>query len=189
MHRGFSVKRRQHPPQVIDRVNLVAVGWVEETLLAFIGDGLSRVFGKSVQSGPPLERPHYAFNGERGQYLAEAIILKLAQIRDTLGGRVLGVTGIDVYRRDGRSILGHADRENRTALVSIKRLQEEYYGLPPNPDRLHERGLKEAIRQVGTTYGLKGCTNPLCPMFDTHELLDLDIKRPFICPRCKSELP
>jgi len=89
----------------------------------------------------------------------------------------------------GGAVFGHANREKKVAMVSIRRLQDEYYGLPGNVDKLKERVLKEAIHQLWYTYGLKRCPNPLCAMFDTHQLLDLDIKRPFLCPRCRRTIP
>lgn len=189
MVRDLPSRRKNRPGYLIERITVIPIGWVEGSILDFLITSLSEVFGKRVEKGSPTEKPHYAYDEKRRQYLAEAILLKLGQIRDSVRGRVLGVTEVGLYRQGGGAVFGHANGEKKVALVSIHRLQDEYYGLPGNIDRLKERVLKETIRQLGYTYGLKRCPNPLCAMFDSHQLLDLDIKRPSFCPRCKRAIP
>ncbi len=115
--------------------------------------------------------------------------MKLAQIRSLTRGRVLGVTEVDLYRKDGHGTFGHASRDKKVAVISIHRLRDEHYGLPGDLQKLQERVLKEAIEQIGHTYGVVECSNPLCAMFDTSQLFDLDVKRPLLCPRCRRAIP
>jgi archaemetzincin len=186
---GFFSKRKNRSIHPVKQITVIPVGPVEEPIIDSLVSGLPKVFGITVEKGSPIGRPHYAYNEKRRQYLVEAILLKLAQIRDSVGGRVLGVTEVDMYRQEGRAVFGHADRGKKVAAVSIRRLQDEYYGLSGNVEKLKERVLKEGIRQLGYTYGLEGCSNPLCAMFHKHRLFDLDIGRPFLCPTCKQAIP
>lgn len=178
-------RRRQEPDHSIERIAVIPVGSVERPIVDYLNTHLARILGKRVEAASPIEDPSYAYNKTRRQYLAEAVLLKLAQIRDSLKGRLLGITGVDLYLQDGSSAFGHASQERKVALVSMRRLRDEYYGLPANVEKLEERVLKEAVRQLGLTYGLRGCKNPLCTMFNTRELFDLDIKRPFLCSTCR----
>jgi len=187
---GLSSRNKNRPAYpIVERITIIPIGLVEGPVVDFLSHRLPEVFGKKVEKGSRIQKPHFAYNEKRRQYLVDAILLKLAQIRDSVRGRVLGVTEVDLYRQDGRSVFGHANRERKVAVVSTKRLQDEYYGLTGNLEKLEERVLKEAIHHLGDTYGLKGCANPLCAMFDTSQLLDLDIKKPVLCSGCKRAIP
>jgi len=154
-------KRRSRPVSSIERITIIPLGSVDGPVIDFLSSRLPEVLGKKVEIGSPIEDFGYAYNERRRQYLAEAILLKLAQMRDSIRGRILGATGVGLYRQDGHGTFGHASREQKVAVLSIHHLRDEHYGLPRNREKLQERGLKEAIHQIGHTYGLGGCKNPL----------------------------
>ncbi len=53
---------------------------------------------------------------------------------------------------------------------------------------LLERTLKEAIHEIGHTYGIGHCRDPRCVMHFSNSLADTDIKGPDFCHRCKGML-
>ena len=134
--------------------------------------------------GRPLNSPDYAFNGKRKQHFSTAILLKLKGIERETGDRVLGVTEHDLYVPSLNFVFGEADLQNRVTIISLRRLSQEFYGLTEDMDRLKERAIKEAVHELGHTYGLGHCSNPLCVMHFSNSLLDTDIKKASFCPQC-----
>jgi archaemetzincin len=60
---------------------------------------------------------------------------------------VLGVTGVDLFVPELNFLFGLADSRQKCAVISLARLQPEFYGLPSNPQLFKERALKEAIHE------------------------------------------
>ena len=60
---------------------------------------------------------------------------------------------------------GEADIAGRKALISLKRLRQEFYSLPRNENLFRERAVKEAVHELGHTYGLKHCPLELVSIF------------------------
>jgi len=114
-----------------------------------------------------------------------AILLKLKGVDRGIGDRVLGVVDFDLYVPSLHFVFGEADLENRVAIISLCRLKPEYYGLSEDRDRFKERVLKEGMHELGHTYGLGHCPNPLCVMHFSNSLLDTDIKKASLCPQCE----
>jgi archaemetzincin len=62
------------------------------------------------------------------------------------------------------------------------------HGLAPDPERLAERAIKEAVHEVGHTFGLVHCLDRHCPMSLSIGLRDLDFKTAEPCPSCTALL-
>ena len=56
-------------------------------------------------------------------------------------------------------VFGEAQLEGNCAVVSTARLHEEFYGMPASDDLLGERLLKEAVHELGHTFGLRHCAD------------------------------
>jgi archaemetzincin len=67
-------------------------------------------------------------------------------------------------------------------------LRDEFYGLPPNPAALKSRLVKEAVHELGHTFGLVHCPNACCVMYFSNSLGDTDRKGPGFCSACKARL-
>jgi archaemetzincin len=102
--------------------------------------------------------------------------------------RVLGVVDVDIFAPGLNFVFGEADIARRRAVISLKRLRKEFYGLPKNEDLFQERVLKEAVHELGHTYGFKHCSNPNCVMRFSNSLYDTDFKDWNFCPACKIRL-
>lgn len=145
--------------------------------------GLSRIFrapcravGECLDHGP-------AFDPDRGQYCSTEILRRLQPFAES-GARVLGVTGLDLFVPVLTFVFGEAQLEGNCALVSFHRLREEFYGMPPRADLLAERLLKEAVHELGHTFGLRHCFDWQCVMASSHAVGFLDVKEAEFCPRC-----
>jgi archaemetzincin len=184
--KGFHRRRKDTwGKRVAGKIVIVDVGKIDGRILGGLQESVGKIFEKEVCMGRSLNSPHYAFNGKRKQYFSTAILLKLKEIERGMGDRVLGVTEHDLYVPSLNFVFGEADLESRVAIISLRRLSQEFYGLSEDMDQLKERAIKEAVHELGHTYGLGHCSNPLCVMHFSNSLLDTDIKKASFCPQCE----
>ncbi len=124
----------------------------------------------------------------RNQYSSSAIIERLEQYLPAAASKVLAVTGLDLYIPVLTFVFGEARLNGQCAVVSSYRLDNKFYGLPDNPALLQERLLKEAIHELGHTYGLLHCHNPECVMKSSTYVEEIDFKSSRFCDKCWDKL-
>jgi archaemetzincin len=152
-------------------------------LLDELAAALARVFQVSCRViTSPLDAT-FAFDQLRGQYHSTAILERLARM-DLGETRLLGVSELDLFVPVLTFVFGEAQLEGRCALISLHRLREEFYGLPARSDLVLERAIKEAIHELGHTFGLKHCPDWRCVMASTHAAERLDVKSADFCAAC-----
>jgi archaemetzincin len=140
--------------------------------------GLSPVVGKAV-----LPTPTYAFNKDRGQYHCNAILRRLVTLLEPGQSMVLGLTDVDLFVPDMPFVLGEADRESRSAVLSLARLRQGAEG-----ELLRRRLRVEAVHQVGHLLGLSYCEDTRCVMFLAQTPQECDRKQLSLCNACRNEL-
>jgi archaemetzincin len=138
--------------------------------------------------GQKKELPSEAFSVERSQFLASAILAGMSspQPGDTV--KTLGVTDVDLYVPDLNFVFGLADAARAVAIISLCRLREEFYGLKCDVELFRNRVAKEAIHELGHSFGLAHCQNSQCVMFFSNSLIDTDNKEKDFCPDCRRQL-
>jgi archaemetzincin len=133
-------------------------------------------------------KPDYAFNKDRAQYHSTAVLRRLEGLR--AHGRdapVLGVVDVDLFVPDQPFVFGEADRDARSALVSVFRLKGGE-GRPVSAERFAHRARVEAAHAVGHLLGLSHCNDLRCIMFLSHTPADCDRKGGGLCSACRSAI-
>lgn len=168
-------------------IRLVGVGLGAEPpparALDLLARALPRVFHVPCLATGGLMDAGAAFDATRGQYYSTEILKRLMPLSKD-GARVLGVTGLDLFVPVLTFVFGEAQLEGRCALVSFHRLREEFYGLPARDELLAERLVKEAVHELGHTFGLRHCPDWQCAMASSHGVELLDVKGAEFCPAC-----
>ncbi len=168
-------------------IALVAVGQVDEDIIKILREALSNIFGKQVRAGKGMPSPLYAFSKDRNQYLSTMILDALMNEKQYRRfEKILGIVDHDLYVPELNFVFGEAGQ--RVAVISLTRLRQEFYDLPRNQSFFRKRALTEAVHELGHTYGLGHCGNPLCVMFFSNSLVDTDRKGSQFCPKCRSKL-
>lgn len=164
------------------------MGSVSSQALDWIEGAAAEWFPMPVRRLPPMVIPGSAFDAKRQQYQSVEIMKMLAQSVPSDSATILGVTDVDLAIPMLTFLFGQAQFEGPVAVISMCRLHQEFYGLPAREDLLRERTVKEALHELGHTFGLVHCSDPTCAMsLATHiELVDSKTER--YCARCGMHL-
>jgi archaemetzincin len=161
---------------------LLPIGRIESRVLKAISSSLKEVFSCRVKQLQGLPLPKDAYNPGRKQYYSTLILKRL--IRSSPCDRVLAITDVDLYVPGLNFVFGEADVSRGVAIISLTRLRQEFYGLPPDSKLFLLRAAKEAVHEIGHTYGLGHCPDPRCVMHFSNSLHDTDVKSYRPCRRC-----
>jgi archaemetzincin len=156
-------------------------------LLEYLAAALARTFRTPCQIRPETFDLSFALDGGRQQYHSTAIIQRMERAVDP-DARVLGVTASDLYVPVLTFVFGEAQLDGNCAVVSTARLKEEFYGLPGRQELLRERLLKEAVHELGHTFGLRHCADWRCVMTSSHAVERLDVKGAEFCRACRKPI-
>ena len=155
--------------------------------LEVLAAALARVFRTPCQIRPNLVDISFARDAGRGQYYSTAILQQLERVCD-LDARVLGVTSCDLFVPILTFVFGEAQLNGNCATVSLARLREEAYGMPPREELLRERLLKQAVHELGHTFGLRHCADWQCVMTSSHAVERVDVKSVEFCGVCRRKV-
>jgi archaemetzincin len=131
--------------------------------------------------------PTNTFDYSRNQYLSDQLLTWLQQtIEPSKDTKVLAVCDFDAYFGKYNFCFGEAIIGGNVSAIYLERL------IPANSnDRgnslslLQNRIVKEAIHEIGHTFGLRHCSRDLCIMFKSKTILDTDKKNKEFCESCQ----
>ena len=173
-------------------IEILNIGQLETFLSKYLCDGLSRAFpGEScrtvVEKNFPLKK---SYDEKRRQYSSGTILLLIQALssRTKLVNRFLGVVHVDLFAPGLSFVFGEAAFPGKVALISSLRLRPEFYSQPPDLNVFYERCLKEAVHEIGHTFGLRHCPRVTCVMHFSNSISDTDRKRTLLCDKCSSQL-
>jgi archaemetzincin len=165
-------------------ISLVPIGHVERPHLDSLAEGLASRLRVACSIQPDALAPDFAYNALRRQYHSTEILKRLLHDVPLDCWRVLGVTEADLYIPILTFVFGEAQLSDTGAVVSLHRLRQEFYGMPPDPQLLVERLTKESLHELGHTFGLRHCSDYRCVMSPSYGVERIDLKLAAFCSTC-----
>jgi archaemetzincin len=166
------------------RITLRPLGEVSSDVAQELGERVNRVFHCQVDVKPGSSCPARTYDPKRRQYLSSGLLASLNGPSREKHEKTVGIVDVDLYVPRLSFVFGQADVASGTAIVSLCRLRQEYYGLAPNRALLMDRATKEIAHELGHTFGLKHCPNARCVMHFSNCLADTDHKELNFCSYC-----
>ena len=157
-------------------------------LIGQLTQRLSASFGAEVRRRNPWFDPERAFDLSRGQYNSRVLLKLLLDDPAAAAGKVIGVTGVDLFTPVLTYVFGEAQLDGRAAVVSYHRLRPEAYGLPEDPAVVSSRLEIEAVHELGHTYGLLHCRETSCVMHASTYAEEIDFKTAAFCGDCRGRI-
>jgi archaemetzincin len=168
----------------------IFIWWIGEEeadreLMEHVRLHLARAFGRPTARWDGAARPRHAFDPRRRQHASGAILRWLLEAGPP-HGKVLGVTDRDLFIPILTYVFGEAQLAGRAAVVSTARLVEDVELV--GPQLLVERLAKEAVHEVGHTFGLVHCDVEGCVMGRSPAVREVDGKGAEPCAECRAKL-
>jgi len=168
------------------KITLKALGDVADETMEELRDRIGGIFHCPIEIGAGFSDLAQAYNPQRKQYSSSKLLTSLE--KSERGERVAGIANVDLYVPRLNFVFGEADMGSGTAIISLCRLRQEYYGLAPDEALFLERATKEVVHEIGHTFGLGHCSNIKCIMHFSNSLADTDLKEVNFCSGCRPRL-
>ena len=165
-------------------VCVAALDRLDDGIVEAVEGCLRRQWGVETRRLAALGDPEYAWDAARRQYGSVPILLRLAAGHPQESGKLLALTNRDLFIPMLSFIYGQAQLGGRIALVSLARLRQEFYGLPPNAGLLAARAEKECLHEAGHAFGLVHCSDKSCAMSLSTNIRQIDLKNAALCSAC-----
>jgi archaemetzincin len=172
-------------------IAITPVDAIEKSILKELRSAVEKTFHISVRILPMENNLSLSSSlTEKGKYNSTALLLYLSQKKKTPENtlKLLAVTRLDLYSPIFSYMYGEAQLKGKCALMSLYRLNQEFYDLPPDPPLFLSRCRKEAIHELGHTFGLVHCRDENCIMFPSSTVEDTDTKSESFCSVCSKLL-
>lgn len=167
-------------------LHILPIGAPDASLLEWLAYELHGKFAVPAQVIPGPVDPAFALHVERQQYHSSEILRAMQRYVAGDTWRLLGVTALDLYIPILTFVFGEAQLGGKSAIVSYRRLQQGFYGLPEDRDVLANRLLVESVHELGHTLRLTHCQDYQCAMAPSHAVEWIDIKDSGFCEDCLS---
>jgi len=168
------------------KITLKPLGNIADEIMEELKDRVGGIFHCPVEISAGFSDLSQAYSPERKQYFSSKLLASLKKSeRDE---RVVGIADVDLYVPRLNFVFGEADIGSGTAVVSLCRLRQEYYGLAPDEALCLKRATKEIVHELGHTFGLGHCSNNKCVMHFSNSLADTDLKGAIFCSSCRPKI-
>ncbi len=167
-------------------IHLIPLDHRSGEIIEDLGSSLEALFEVPILQHEPTTLPASGYDPEREQYSSSQMLVNLTAFKNTLTNleRVLGIVSVDLYTDDLDFVFGEEDTHERVGVISIIRLQQEFYNLPPDKTLFQQRILKEAAHGLGHIYNLGHCSNSACVMYFSSQIGEIDQKGNIFCKEC-----
>lgn len=170
------------------KITLRTADNIDNEVIEELREKLHRFFGCPIDVIPGFSSVDHAYNLKRRQYLASALLNQMISLHVDGEEKLLGIVNVDLYAPRLNYVFGEADLMSNVAIISLHRLKQEYYGLPADKVLFLNRAVKEAIHELGHTFGLGHCQDNMCVMHFSNTLADTDQKQAVFCSQCRPKL-
>jgi archaemetzincin len=168
------------------KITLKPLGNIADEIMEELQDRVGGIFHCPVEIKAGFSDLSQAYNPQRKQYFSSKLLASLKKSKRE--ERVVGIADVDLYVPRLNFVFGEADIVSGTAIVSLCRLRQEYYGLAPDEALFLERATKEIVHELGHTFGLGHCPNNKCVMHFSNSLADTDLKEAHFCNKCRPKI-
>ena len=165
-------------------IHIIPVHLPDNKLLSPLSKELTRQFGLPTLINKIDFDISFAYDSYRNQYHSTKIITGLRNLIDSINDKYLAVTEYDLFIPILTYVFGEAQLDGPVSVVSIKRLQPEFYGLPEDENLVLERLKKEAVHELGHTFGLHHCPDFQCVLNSSTYVEEIDFKLVTFCENC-----
>ncbi len=170
------------------KIGVLRIGSVDSTVIERVQENLKMIFPKTTCAllDEILPVPSEAYDEKRQQHRSDIILTAICAqtVKQRTLDRILGVIDTDIFVSPLSYVFGQAEYPGKAALISLHRLRQEFYNKKPDTDLFAERTTKEAVHELGHTFGLQHCSNPFCVMYFSNSIFDTDRKQSLFCSKC-----
>ena len=163
---------------------MAPVGNFDPEIVAGVRRGVERVYRLSVRVQPLLSDLAFAFNADRRQYHSTAILRALEASAPPEALKVLALVRVDLFIPILTHVYGEAQMGGTACVLSTYRLNPET-GIRGGMQAAVERTAKEALHELGHTFGLRHCPDTGCFMHYCRGEQDVDRKSADPCRYCR----
>ncbi|MGD8328960.1 MAG: archaemetzincin [Acidobacteriota bacterium] len=125
----------------------------------------------------------------REQVDADYLLRRLEEQPVEGGAAIVGLTDADLGLPILTHVFGGARADGHTAVVSLARLRQSFYGLPRDNGLTARRAVAEVLHEVGHLAGLAHCDRYDCLMHFSPDVESIDLRGDSFCPDCAAALP
>ncbi len=167
---------------------LVPVGAADGALLEYLTLMIGEALGCPTRLAPKPLSPDFAYDPVRRQHHSTPLLSALEKGYRDGSAKILGVAEPDLFIPILTFVFGEAQLGGIASIISIARLRQGYYGLPDDPELYYHRAEKEALHELGHTFGLIHCKNYECVMHFSNGIEEVDLKGDRYCSACLAEI-
>jgi archaemetzincin len=158
---------------------------VDPEILQWLRKEMGDCLLATVRTMPAMPVPQSSYEAGRNQYYSTRILKEMLKEVPDDGFKLLGITDKDLCIPILTYVFGEAQLGGTAAIVSLARLRQEFYGVAQDRPLLLTRLRKEALHELGHTFGLIHCTSRECVMYLSNTVVNVDSKGRNFCRHCQ----
>ena len=171
-----------------ENIMLISFGFFEASLMNVVSRDVEQEFMLPVKTREGHLDLSDFYDPARRQYDGNRLLKIVDSDFASDSAKNLGLFNVDLYIPILTYIFGQAFLNGRSGIASVYRFSNERYGIQSNDTIFRERFRKEVIHELGHTFGLIHCHNPVCVMRSSTYVEDIDQKSHHLCGKCLQDL-